>query len=811
MQEPHQVGTRQATRSRTRTRQAQHQPGMQSLAGPSRTDLPRHHSEDHPLSPQKLAAKGYHAFQCLGVPFHVKRRYAFVRELGIGAYGCVALAHDTLLDCNVAIKKVTRIFEREVLARRALREVAVLRHTGLCDNVTALLDFDTTFIEFNEIYLVLEASEADLSQIIRSGQALSDAHLQYFVAQILRGVRYMHTAKIIHRDLKPGNLLVNGDCQLKLCDFGLARAYKDAGSTPPAGDTTDGAVDAERAFPESPEVDRSSPASPSMQMTGGNPGRIRTTALDFPGGPLTEYVATRWYRAPEIMLCFRMGYGSAIDIWSVGCILAELLCGKPIFAGKDYVDQIARINNVLGSPSASTVDKIGSERARTYVESLPSMPAVPFSKLYPKASPLAIDLLSKMLVWDPEERITASEALQHPWLKAYHKSNSNWEAPTHFSRFDEVEMLHTMEEFRMGLEREADEMRAELEALEADETRGLDDASVSTSQRDSSSSDPDASGEGAPTREDKADKEQNPSSGDQPHSSSNQQDERSHSNTNAFRSAESDGVSPVATPMTFTSSINETSPLYETDLTSASAPHSVAGSNSFGSKRTRLDGLGLISHVGSSEVGSQDGAQHDRAACQALDETLANHGLLHGDEKSRVDKVHDGRRTFRRRAVSNAPSQAMTLRRHGSEGNLRQLLCGLPSLRALEEASTASSTVHGDASPARSAGAVPEGAASDGSRLLLLPSSSSASVHEALRSSAKTTDIIRRPLLQREGHQDVADDAGGLLRWLTLSSSPWQARRFTASAHTLASDTTTVGFQNSPTRSQSPGPATTHS
>jgi hypothetical protein len=100
---PHQVGARQGTRSRTRTRQAQ--PANVDVAGPSRArrlSLPRHHSEDHPLSSHKLAAKGYHSFQCLGVPFHVKRRYTFLRELGIGAYGCVALARDHLLECNVA-------------------------------------------------------------------------------------------------------------------------------------------------------------------------------------------------------------------------------------------------------------------------------------------------------------------------------------------------------------------------------------------------------------------------------------------------------------------------------------------------------------------------------------------------------------------------------------------------------------------------------------------------------------------------------------------------------------------------------------
>ncbi|CDW98779.1 hypothetical protein [Sporisorium scitamineum] len=405
----HQVGSRQATRTRTRTRRNM----SSSTSGSHRT--PRYTNEDHPMAPHNLAARGYHSFRCLGVPFHVKQRYTFVRELGIGAYGCVALCRDQVLECNVAIKKVTRIFEKDVLARRALREVALLRHIGLCDNVTALLDFDTAFIDFSEIYLVLSASEADLSQIIRSGQSLSDAHHQYFMAQILRGVRYMHAANVIHRDLKPSNLLL----------------YK----------------------------------------TDDSKGKQKR--LNFPGGPLTGYVATRWYRAPEVMLCFREGYGPEMDMWSVGCILAELIAGAPIFGGKDYVDQIARINNVLGSPSEAVLDKIGSERAKTFTKSLPNMPAVPLEKLYPNANPEALDLVAKLLTWDPDQRLTAEQALRHPWLKAYHESNARWEPPQPFDKFAEVEFIHSLRQFKSSLQREADEMRMELEELEREELEHL--------------------------------------------------------------------------------------------------------------------------------------------------------------------------------------------------------------------------------------------------------------------------------------------------------------------------------------------------
>ncbi len=451
------------------------------------------------MAPHNLAERGYHSFRCLGVPFHVKQRYTFVRELGIGAYGCVALCRDEVLDVNVAIKKVTRIFEKDVLARRALREVALLRHIGMCDNVTALLDFDTAFIDFSEIYLVLSASEADLSQIIRSGQSLSDAHHQYFMAQILRGVRYMHSAKVIHRDLKPSNLLVNGDCALRICDFGLARAYADSDEfLAPTASAEDAEAKPRTSISSSVDGDRSDTQAvvaqePAASSTAPRSGSARSPSpasdlhvqlyktdskgkqkrLNYPGGPLTGYVATRWYRAPEVMLCFREGYGPEMDMWSVGCILAELIAGAPIFGGKDYVDQIARINNVLGSPSDAVLDKIGSERAKTYIKSLPNMPAVPLEKLYPNANRDALDLVAKLLTWDPDQRLTAEEALQHPWLKAYHESNARWQSPQPFDKFADVEFIHSLRQFKSSLQREADEMRMELEELEREELESL--------------------------------------------------------------------------------------------------------------------------------------------------------------------------------------------------------------------------------------------------------------------------------------------------------------------------------------------------
>lgn len=233
-----------------------------------------------------MAEPERHTFTVFQQDFTIDKRFELIKELGHGAYGNVCSARYTETpDITVAIKKVTNIFSRKILCKRALREIKLLRHFRGHKNITCLYDLDiVNKNDFNEVYLYEELMECDMHQIIRSGQPLTDAHYQSFIYQILCGLKYIHSADVLHRDLKPGNLLVNADCELKICDFGLARGY----SSIPEKNT----------------------------------------------GFLTEYVATRWYRAPEIMLSFQ-SYTKAIDVWSIGCILAELLGGKPIFKGKD--------------------------------------------------------------------------------------------------------------------------------------------------------------------------------------------------------------------------------------------------------------------------------------------------------------------------------------------------------------------------------------------------------------------------------------------------------------------------------------------
>ncbi|EDR14096.1 uncharacterized protein LACBIDRAFT_244909, partial [Laccaria bicolor S238N-H82] len=356
--------------------------------------------------------RGYHSLlSSFGKVFHVERRWKLVREMGSGAYGVVISAADEISGETVAIKLVTRVFEKIQLAKRALREITLLRHFANHENITGLIDVDAISPDFNEIYIFMEPMEADLHQIIKSGQHLTNEHVQYFLYQILRGMKYVHSASVIHRDLKPGNLLVNADCELKICDFGLSRGFD---------------------------------ARP-----------------DEYASHLTEYVATRWYRAPEIMLAFRR-YNTAIDVWSIGCILAELLLGKPLFKGKDYVDQLNKVLDVLGTPDESVIRKIGSDKAQAYVRSLPSKKSVPLRKILPTADPQALDLLSKMLAFDPSDRITVPEALEHPWLTSYHDISDEPDCPQKFERWREIEKLNTLEEFREALWNEIEDYRKEV-------------------------------------------------------------------------------------------------------------------------------------------------------------------------------------------------------------------------------------------------------------------------------------------------------------------------------------------------------------
>lgn len=353
------------------------------------------------------------------VSFNVSEQYDIQDVVGEGAYGVVCSALHKPSGQKVAIKKILPFEHSEsfsmfvqglakeksgMFCLRTLREMKLLRYFNH-ENIISILDIQKprTYESFSEVYLIQELMETDMHRVIRT-QDLSDDHCQYFIYQTLRALKAMHSANVLHRDLKPSNLLLNANCDLKVCDFGLAR---------------------------------SAASSEDNQ------------------GFMTEYVATRWYRAPEIMLTFKE-YTKAIDVWSVGCILAEMLNSKPLFPGKDYHHQLTLILDVLGTPTMEDYYGIKSRRAREYIRSLPFKKKIPWKNIIVKegVSDLALDLLEQLLAFNPAKRITVEQALKHPYLEPYHDPDDEPNAepiPDEFFDFDKNKDNLSKEQLRSKL------------------------------------------------------------------------------------------------------------------------------------------------------------------------------------------------------------------------------------------------------------------------------------------------------------------------------------------------------------------------
>mmetsp|Transcript_16032 Transcript_16032/g.50244 ORF Transcript_16032/g.50244 Transcript_16032/m.50244 type:complete len:391 (-) Transcript_16032:119-1291(-) len=293
--------------------------------------------------------------------FRVPTHLELVKKVGSGAYGCVASFKDRKRNEKIAVKKITNAFGDLVDGKRILREVKLLRQLDH-DNIIRILDmYPPKSPDFEDIYIVTDLMETDLHRVIYSKQPLTEEHHQYFVHQILRGLIYLHSASVVHRDLKPSNLLVNKNCDLKICDFGLARV-------------------------------------------------LTTSEEDNLGR--TDYVVTRWYRAPEVVL-LASEYTVSIDVWAVGCILCELIARKPIFAGKDHLDQIKKIVGVLGTPTEEELHWLPRNgSARAFLKKCPAAPKATWSRLYPSASEAATEVMAAMLRFDPTQRITVQDAMR---------------------------------------------------------------------------------------------------------------------------------------------------------------------------------------------------------------------------------------------------------------------------------------------------------------------------------------------------------------------------------------------------------------
>ncbi|CAN0418366.1 unnamed protein product [Pylaiella littoralis] len=352
--------------------------------------------------------------------FELDNHYEMNKTIGSGGYGVVVSALNKKDTTKVAVKKVVSAFDDMLVAKRMIREIRLLRQFDH-DNIIRIVDMmpPPSVDKFRDVYMVLDRMDTDLHHIIYSGQNLKEAHLQFFLYQILCGLHYMHSARVIHRDLKPANVLVNTTCDLKLCDFGLARSL---GKAPTAGVSPGGGGGS------SGDAGGDGDVAPDVE-DGDSGGEVK----------LTEYVVTRWWRAPEVFL--EAHYGTAIDVWSAGCIMAEMLQRKPLFMGSNTAQMLRLVVQFTGKPSEADLTFVTNKKARNYVLDMTEGPRTALTERFPDASSDALDLLAKMLTFDPARRISVRDAMRHPWLSRFYQVEHETPAPKP-AELTAVENLH---------------------------------------------------------------------------------------------------------------------------------------------------------------------------------------------------------------------------------------------------------------------------------------------------------------------------------------------------------------------------------
>mmetsp|Transcript_19241 Transcript_19241/g.73916 ORF Transcript_19241/g.73916 Transcript_19241/m.73916 type:complete len:305 (+) Transcript_19241:73-987(+) len=287
------------------------------------------------------------------------QRYKKLFKLGEGTYGVVYKAEDNRTKTTIALKKIRLDDEDEGIPATAIREVSLLKEVADHPNIVKLID--VVYIK-QRLYLAFEFLDYDLKKYVDKVKGpVNPLLIQSYMYQLLSGIDFCHKRRVIHRDLKPANLLIDMLGAIKIADFGLARAF---------------------------------------------------------GVPLRNYshnVVTLWYRAPEILLGSPK-YSTPVDVWSCGCIFAEMVTKRPLFPGDAEIDQLYKIFAVLGTPTEETwpgVTDLPDYNPNTF----PKWKAKPLKEAVPgDLDPLGYDLMARMLEYEPSRRISAKEALKHPYF-----------------------------------------------------------------------------------------------------------------------------------------------------------------------------------------------------------------------------------------------------------------------------------------------------------------------------------------------------------------------------------------------------------
>jgi serine/threonine protein kinase len=397
-------------------------------SGPSGNAAPSSSGANGPQGPPVSVNGGRKkCYKIRGTNFVVDPHYDVIKAIGLGAYGLVCSAKDTKHDRFVAVKKIPKLFDDLVDGKRVLRELKIMRFLGRHQNIIELYDVlspcedsKSELESFRDVYVVTVLMDTDLHLILKSKQKLNFEHHAFFMYQLLRGISFVHSAGVIHRDLKPGNLLLDGKCELRICDFGLARG----------------------GIPLHPE------------------GRTDKPRTSVQPQELTDYVITRWYRPPELLLMAPYHHG--VDMWSIGCIMAEVLLRKALFQGRDYMHQLTLIAEVVDIPAtpeevAVALPKTGPEQCR-YVSRLaqkavqherpdasgkmPDTKARLFARFGLQSDKCSntwnrvMDLIAGLLVFDASKRLSSYQALRHPYLSHLFKPADDVSHPERYGAPD---------------------------------------------------------------------------------------------------------------------------------------------------------------------------------------------------------------------------------------------------------------------------------------------------------------------------------------------------------------------------------------
>ncbi|ORX94227.1 cyclin-dependent protein kinase [Basidiobolus meristosporus CBS 931.73] len=285
-------------------------------------------------------------------------RYQRLEKLGEGTYANVYKGKNRMTGETVALKEI-HLDTEEGAPSTAIREISLMKELKHA-NIVRLNDVIHTE---NKLMLVFEYMDQDLKKYMDThgnNGALDPMLIKSFMFQLLRGIAFCHENRVLHRDLKPQNLLINARGELKLADFGLARAF------------------------------------------------------GIPVNTFSNEVVTLWYRAPDVLLGSR-NYTTTIDMWSAGCIMAEMYTGRPLFPGTTNDDQLLKIFRLLGTPSEHTWP--GVNQLPAFRNNFPYYPPQNLAQILPNIDPFGIDLLARMLQYQPHLRISAKDALQHVYFQ----------------------------------------------------------------------------------------------------------------------------------------------------------------------------------------------------------------------------------------------------------------------------------------------------------------------------------------------------------------------------------------------------------